>query len=105
MVVYPPGRIKMGRPISGSRFPRHAHRKRTVTVGLVAGLLRRTRLRRLRARGARSAIALERGAEGVLRNVYLAELPHLLLAFLLFLQKFSLAGDAAAIALCGVVLA
>src|SRR5262249_53702312 len=52
-----------------------------------------------------SAIHLQRGNEGFLRDVDLAELPHLLLAFLLLLQKFSFARDVAAIALCGDVLA
>src|ERR1700687_3209258 len=52
-----------------------------------------------------SAIHLQRGDKGFLRDVNLAELPHLLLAFLLLLQKLSFARDVAAIALCGDVLA
>src|SRR5579872_3154587 len=57
-------------------------------------------------RGARSsAIDLQRCNEGFLRNVDLAELPHLLLAFLLLLQKFPFARDVAAVALGGDVFA
>src|SRR6201991_5380223 len=52
-----------------------------------------------------SAIHLQRGNEGFLRDVDLAELPHLLLAFLLLLQKLAFARDVAAVALCGDVLA
>src|SRR6202171_6086478 len=52
-----------------------------------------------------SAIHLQRGNESLLRDVDLAELPHLLLAFLLLLQKFSFARDVAAVALCRHVLA
>src|SRR5689334_15180824 len=52
-----------------------------------------------------SAIDLQRGDEGFLRDVDLAELPHLLLAFLLLLQKLPLTRDVAAIALCSDVLA
>src|SRR6202171_1702712 len=52
-----------------------------------------------------SAIHLKRGNERFLRDVDLAELPHLLLAFLLLLQKFALTRDVAAIAFCGDVLA
>src|SRR5258708_23255423 len=52
-----------------------------------------------------SAIHLQRGNEGFLRDVDLAELPHLLLAFLLLLQKLALARDVAAVALCSDVLA
>src|SRR5262249_31710985 len=44
-------------------------------------------------------IHLQRGNESFLRDVDLAELPHLLLAFLLLLQKFSFTRDVAAIAL------
>src|ERR1700738_2124667 len=53
----------------------------------------------------RSAIYLQRGDKRFLRDVDLAELPHLLLALLLLLQKFALARDVAAVALCGDVLA
>src|SRR5256885_14791030 len=52
-----------------------------------------------------SAIHLQRGDKSFLRDVDLAELPHLLLAFLLLLQKFAFARDVAAVALCGDVLA
>src|ERR1700689_1452234 len=52
-----------------------------------------------------SAIHLQRRNERLLRDVDLAELPHLLLAFLLLLQKLSLARDVAAVALCCDVLA
>src|SRR4029078_11490358 len=52
-----------------------------------------------------SAIHLQRGDKSLLRDVDLAELPHLLLAFLLLLQKFALARDVAAVAFCGDVLA
>src|SRR6266404_5227380 len=52
-----------------------------------------------------SAIHLQRGDKGFLRDVDLAELPHLLLAFLLFLQKFSFTCDVAAVAFRGDVLA
>jgi len=45
-----------------------------------------------------SAIHLQRGSERFLRDVDLAELPHLLLAFLLLLQKFAFARDVAAVA-------
>src|SRR5215472_18795371 len=55
--------------------------------------------------GSASAIHLQRGNEGFLRDVDLAELPHLLLTFLLFLQKLALARDVAAIAFRGDVLA
>src|SRR6202043_111406 len=53
----------------------------------------------------RSAIHLQRGDKRFLRDVDLAELPHLLLAFLLLLQKFAFAGNVAAVALCRHVLA
>jgi hypothetical protein len=52
-----------------------------------------------------SAIHLQRRDERLLRNVDLAELAHLLLAFLLLLQKFSFSRDVAAVAFCGDVLA
>src|ERR1700751_674555 len=52
-----------------------------------------------------SAIHLQRGNESFLRNVDLAELPHLLLAFLLLLQKLAFARDVATVAFCGDVLA
>src|ERR1700736_1939947 len=52
-----------------------------------------------------SAIHLQRGNERFLRDVDLAELPHLLLAFLLLFQKFAFARDVAAIAFGGDVLA
>src|ERR1700732_5051503 len=52
-----------------------------------------------------SAIHLQRGDKGLLRDVDLAELPHLLLAFLLLLQKFTFARDVAAVAFRGDVLA
>src|SRR6266403_4732769 len=52
-----------------------------------------------------STIHLQRGNKGFLRDVDLAELPHLLLAFLLFLQKFSLTRDVAAVTLRGDILA
>src|SRR5579863_107090 len=52
-----------------------------------------------------SAIHLQRGDKSLLRDVDLAELPHLLLAFLLLLQKFALSRDVAAIAVRGDVLA
>src|SRR3954470_5468985 len=42
------------------------------------------------ARALASAIHLQRGNKSFLRDVDLAELPHLLLAFLLLLQKFAL---------------
>jgi hypothetical protein len=45
-----------------------------------------------------SAIHLQRGNKRFLRDVDLAELPHLLLAFLLLLQKFAFARDVAAVA-------
>jgi hypothetical protein len=47
------------------------------------------------AYGACSAIHLQRGNERFLRDVDLAELPHLLLAFLLLLQKLAFARDVA----------
>src|SRR5215472_10075151 len=53
----------------------------------------------------RSAIDLQRGNKSFLRDVDLAELPHLLLAFLLLLQKFAFARDVAAVAFRGDVLA
>ena len=52
-----------------------------------------------------STVHLQRGNESFLRDVDLAELPHLFLAFLLLLQKFPLSRDVAAVALCGDVLA
>jgi hypothetical protein len=51
------------------------------------------------------AVHLQRGNKSFLRDVDLAELPHLLLAFLLLLQKLALARDVAAVALRGDVLA
>jgi hypothetical protein len=47
-----------------------------------------------------SAFHLQRGNERFLRDVDLAELPHLLLALLLLLQKFSFTRDVAAVAFC-----
>src|SRR3979411_200239 len=52
-----------------------------------------------------STIHLQRGNKSLLRDVDLAELPHLLLAFLLLLQKLAFAGYVAAVAFCGDVLA
>src|SRR5712675_826234 len=52
-----------------------------------------------------SAIHLQRRDKSFLRDVDLAELPHLLLAFLLLFQKLALASDVAAIAFRGDVLA
>src|SRR6478609_9809647 len=52
-----------------------------------------------------SAIHLQRGNERFLRDVDLAELPHLLLALLLLLQKFALARNVAAVAFRGDVFA
>ena len=46
-----------------------------------------------------SIIHLQRGNEGALRDFHLAELPHALLAFLLLVQKFALAGYVAAVSL------
>ena len=43
-----------------------------------------------------SHIHLQRGDEGLLRDVDLAELAHALLAFLLLIQKLTLAGDGTA---------
>src|SRR3984885_12368332 len=51
------------------------------------------------------AAAFEHRQEGLLRNFDLAELLHPLLAFALLLQQLALAGDVAAIALGGDVLA
>ncbi len=51
-----------------------------------------------------SHIHLQRGDEGFLRDVDLAELAHLLLAFLLLLQKLAFARDVAAVAFRGDVL-
>jgi hypothetical protein len=53
----------------------------------------------------RPTIHLQRGDEGFLRDLDLAELPHLLLAFLLLVQQLALARDVAAVALGGHVLA
>src|SRR4051795_11532769 len=52
-----------------------------------------------------STIHLQRRDERLLRDVDLAELAHLFLAFLLLLQKFSLPRDVAAVAFGGDVLA
>src|SRR3984893_10685086 len=52
----------------------------------------------------RSAIPLRCGNSRFLRDVDVAELPHLLLPFLLLLQNFAFAGNVAAVALCGDVL-
>src|SRR4051794_26811036 len=52
-----------------------------------------------------SAIHLQRRDKSFLRDVDLAELPHLLLAFLLLLKKFALTRDVAAVAFRGDVLA
>jgi hypothetical protein len=52
-----------------------------------------------------STIHLQRRNKRLLRNVHPAELALLLLAFLLFLQKFALSGDVAAVAFSGDVLA
>jgi hypothetical protein len=52
-----------------------------------------------------STIHLQRRNERLLRDIHLAELPHLLLAFLLLLQKLALSRDVAAVAFCGNVLA
>src|SRR6266404_2360513 len=50
-------------------------------------------------------VHFERGDEGFLRNLDAAELAHLLLAFLLLVQKLALARDVAAIAFGGHILA
>ena len=52
-----------------------------------------------------SHIHFQRGDEGFLRDVDLAELAHALLAFLLLLQQLALARGVAAVALGGDVLA
>src|SRR5262249_35581683 len=52
-----------------------------------------------------SHIHLQGRDERLLRNVHLAELAHPLLAFLLFFQELALAGDVAAVALGGDILA
>ena len=52
-----------------------------------------------------SAIHLQRRNKRLLRDIHLAELAHLLLAFLLLLQKFALSRDVAAVAFRGDVLA
>src|ERR1700722_20472993 len=52
-----------------------------------------------------SAVHLQCSNKSLLRGADLAELPHLLLAFLLLLQKFAFARDVAAVAFCGDVLA
>jgi hypothetical protein len=46
-----------------------------------------------------SAIHLQCGNEGALRDFHLAELPHALLAFLLLFQKLALTGDVTTITL------
>ena len=61
-------------------------------------------LRAGRCRSERSA-HLERGQEGFLRDLDLADLAHALLALLLLLQELALAGDVAAVALGQHVLA
>src|SRR5215469_16089721 len=53
----------------------------------------------------RLAVDLEGGDEGFLRDLDLAELPHALLAGLLFVEQLALAGDVAAIAFGGDVFA
>ena len=58
----------------------------TASFGHMKAALRQTAYQR----DVVSAIHLQRGDEGFLRDVDLAELPHLLLAFLLLLQKFAL---------------
>src|SRR5437868_6884671 len=50
-------------------------------------------------------VHLERGDEGFLRNLHLAELAHLLLALFLLVQQLALAADVAAITFGGDVLA
>ena len=52
-----------------------------------------------------SAIHLQCGDKSFLRDVDFAELPHLLLALVLLLQRFSFAGDVVALAFGGDVLA
>src|ERR1700730_11267371 len=52
-----------------------------------------------------SPIHLQRRDKSFLRNLDLAELPHLLLARLLLFQQLALAGDVAAIAFRGHILA
>src|SRR5947207_5439066 len=52
-----------------------------------------------------SAIDLERGDKGLLRNFDLAEFAHALFAFLLLLQQFALSRHVAAVAFRGHVLA
>src|SRR4051812_29281142 len=49
--------------------------------------------------------AFQNGHEGLLRDVHAADALHALLAFLLFLQQLAFAGDVAAVALGGDVLA
>jgi hypothetical protein len=52
-----------------------------------------------------SHIHLERRNKSLLRDIDFAELAHALFAFLLLLQKLALAGDVAAVAFRGHVLA
>ena len=52
-----------------------------------------------------ASVELQHGEEGFLRHFDRAYLLHALLAFLLFLQKFALTRDVAAVALGGHVLA
>src|SRR5260221_13166784 len=84
MVIYPRRRIKMGEGMAEPQMGGVLWREPWTT---------------------RSAVHLQRGDKRFLRDVDLAELPHLLLAFLLLLQKFAFAGDVAAVAFCGDVLA
>src|SRR5258708_26806331 len=93
MVIYLRRRIKMGAGMGGNRscpsvIPDLVPSDHSAMTESIA-----------------SAIHLQRGNKTFLRDVDLTELPHLLLAFLLLLQKFSFARDVAAVAFCGDVLA
>src|ERR1700754_5204611 len=99
MVAHPPRRIKMGGQ-TGMLFRGAGETSEPGSQDAGSALpgLRNERV-------TTSAIHLKRGNKSFLRDVDLAELPHLLLAFLLLLQKLALAGVVAAVAFCGDVLA
>jgi hypothetical protein len=103
MVIYPTRRIKVGTVLFAgcSRESGAEAQQRAASLDLACAL---REFRKSQKRSG-SAIDLQRGDKGFLRNVDFAELSHLLFAFLLLFEKFSFARDVAAIALRGDILA
>ena len=95
------GKQKALRPHPTSRMERQALTawRGSASQGICSGVNNRARCSpaaSLDSRISRILVHLQRGDEGFLRNLDAAELAHLLLAFLLLVEKLALAADVAA---------